>query len=105
MAFFAGSQQVTGLMVDALRAGITTYATFDEAQPYGSNGSSPLVPQPKPYEVPELVPFGGSPPMLMYLLRSIFVQQPIRFKLGGRPVLSAHLNAETARSERKRPES
>jgi hypothetical protein len=73
VAFFAGSQQVTGLMVDALRAGITTYATFDEAQPYGNNGSSPLVPQPKPYEVPELVPYGGSPPMLMYLLRSILV--------------------------------
>jgi hypothetical protein len=29
---------------------------------------------------------------------------PLRFKLGGRLVLSAHLNVETARSERKRPE-
>jgi hypothetical protein len=39
-----------------------------------------------------------------YLLRSILVQQPVRFKLGGRPVLSAQLNVETAGSERKRPE-
>ena len=39
-----------------------------------------------------------------YLLRSILVQQPVRFKLGGRPVLSAHLNVETAGSEPKRPE-
>jgi|EP01046_Picozoa_sp_COSAG06_P049132 hypothetical protein len=30
--------------------------------------------------------------------------KPLRFKLGGRPVLSARLNVETARSERKRPE-
>jgi hypothetical protein len=29
---------------------------------------------------------------------------PLRFELGGRPVLSAHLNVETAGSERKRPE-
>jgi hypothetical protein len=58
------SQQVTGLMVDALRAGVTTYATFDMEQPYG-NGTTPLAPIPKPYEVPELVPYGGSPPMLM----------------------------------------
>ena len=29
---------------------------------------------------------------------------PLRFKLGDRPVLSAHLNVETAGSERKRPE-
>ena len=29
---------------------------------------------------------------------------PLRFKLGGRPILSTHLNVETARSERKRPE-
>jgi hypothetical protein len=28
----------------------------------------------------------------------------LRFKLGGRPVLSARFNIETARSERKRPE-
>jgi hypothetical protein len=28
----------------------------------------------------------------------------VRFKLGGRPILSAHLNAETARSEPERPE-
>jgi hypothetical protein len=42
--------------------------------------------------------------VFMYLLRSILVQQPIRFKLGGRPVLSAHLNVETAGSEPKRPE-
>jgi hypothetical protein len=39
-----------------------------------------------------------------YLLRSILVQQPVRFKLGGRPVLSACLNVETAGSEPKRPE-
>ena len=30
---------------------------------------------------------------------------PLRFKLGGRPVLSAYLHVETAGSERKRPES
>ena len=29
---------------------------------------------------------------------------PLRFKLGGRPVLSARFNVETAGSERKRPE-
>jgi hypothetical protein len=29
---------------------------------------------------------------------------PLRFKLSGRPILSAHLNVETARSERKQPE-
>jgi hypothetical protein len=29
---------------------------------------------------------------------------PLRFKLGGRPVLSARFNVETARSQRKRPE-
>ena len=29
---------------------------------------------------------------------------PARFKLGGRPVLSARFNIETAGSERKRPE-
>jgi hypothetical protein len=40
----------------------------------------------------------------VYLLRSILVQQPVRFKLCGRPVLSAHLNVETAGSEPKRPE-
>ena len=42
--------------------------------------------------------------LTMYLLRSILVQQPVRFKLGGRPVLSARFNVETAGSERKRPE-
>jgi len=30
---------------------------------------------------------------------------PLRFKLGGRLILSAHLNVETAGSERKRPSS
>ena len=39
-----------------------------------------------------------------YLLRSTLVRLPVRFKLGGRPILSAHLSVETARSERKRPE-
>jgi hypothetical protein len=29
---------------------------------------------------------------------------PLRFKLGGRPVLSTRFNVETAGSERKRPE-
>ena len=29
---------------------------------------------------------------------------PLRYKLGGRPVLSARFNVETARSERKRPD-
>jgi hypothetical protein len=38
-----------------------------------------------------------------HLLHAILVQQPVRFKLGGRPVLSAHLNVETAGSEPKRP--
>jgi hypothetical protein len=35
-----------------------------------------------------------------YLLRGIYMQTPLRFKLGGRHVLSAHLNVETAGSER-----
>jgi hypothetical protein len=38
------------------------------------------------------------------LLRGIYVQTPLRFALGGRPVLSARFNVETAGSERKRPE-
>jgi hypothetical protein len=29
---------------------------------------------------------------------------PLRFKLGGHPILSAHLNVETAEFEQKRPE-
>ena len=41
---------------------------------------------------------------MQYLLRPKLAQQPVRFKLGGRPVLNAHLNVETAGSERKRPE-
>jgi hypothetical protein len=43
-------------------------------------------------------------PKYSYLLRGIYIQTPLRFKLGGRPILSARLNVETARSERKRPE-
>eukprot|EP01046_Picozoa_sp_COSAG06_P017991 COSAG06_NODE_1238_length_10133_cov_3382.190452_8_plen_259_part_00 len=39
-----------------------------------------------------------------YLLRGIYMQTPLRFKLGGRSVPSARLNVETARSERKRPD-
>jgi hypothetical protein len=39
-----------------------------------------------------------------YLLRPILVGLPVRFKPAGRRVLSADLNTETARSERKRPE-
>ena len=42
-----------------------------------------------------------------YLLRRgehIICHIPLRFELGGRPILSADLNVETARSERKRPE-
>jgi hypothetical protein len=54
-------------MIDALRAGITKYGTFDQAAPYG-DGSRALVPVPKPYENPALVPNGGSPPMLMYVM-------------------------------------
>jgi len=51
----------------------------------------------------------GGEPLLdwgyrQYLLRRILVQQPVRFKLGGRPVLNAYLNVETAGFERKRPE-
>ena len=43
---------------------------------------------------------------VMYLLRGIFnlVELPVRFNMGGRPVLSAHFNVETARSEHNRPE-
>jgi hypothetical protein len=44
--------------------------------------------------------------LIEYLLREymkIFAM-PLRFKLGGRPVLSARLNVETAGSERKQPE-
>ena len=32
------------------------------------------------------------------------VNSPVRFKLGGRPILSAHLNVETARSQPTQPE-
>ena len=39
-----------------------------------------------------------------YLLRGIYMQTPLRFKLGGRRVLSARFNVETAGSERNRPE-
>jgi hypothetical protein len=40
----------------------------------------------------------------MYQLRAIYVYaMPLRFKLDGRPIMSARLNVETARSERKRP--
>jgi hypothetical protein len=35
---------------------------------------------------------------------NIYCAMPLRFKLGGRPILSARLNVETARPERKRPE-
>jgi hypothetical protein len=44
---------------------------------------------------------------VMYLtFRGIFrlVELPVRFQMGGRPVLSAHLNVETSRSEHNRPE-
>ena len=54
-------------MVDALRAGVTTYGTFDRDAPYG-DGSTPLKPAPKPFEDPSQVPYGGSPPMLMYVM-------------------------------------
>ena len=47
---------------------------------------------------------GNYVPAYLYLLRGIYMQTPLRFKLSGRPVLSARLNVETARSERKRPE-
>jgi hypothetical protein len=39
-----------------------------------------------------------------YLLRGIYMQTPLRFKLSGRRVLSAHLNVETAGFDPKRPE-
>eukprot|EP01045_Picozoa_sp_COSAG04_P058820 COSAG04_NODE_28809_length_273_cov_0.597701_1_plen_72_part_01 len=39
--------------------------------------------------------------IVFYLLRGIYMQTPLRFKLGGRPVLIAHLNVETAGSEPK----
>jgi hypothetical protein len=35
---------------------------------------------------------------------NIYVITPLRFKLGGHPVLNARFNVETAGSERKRPE-
>jgi hypothetical protein len=48
---------------------------------------------------------GGRQCMCRYLLRRIYIcAMPPRFKLDGRPILSAHLNVETAGSERKRPE-
>eukprot|EP01051_Picozoa_sp_SAG22_P002603 SAG22_NODE_118_length_19263_cov_16.155813_15_plen_519_part_00 len=68
------SQQVVGLMVDALRAGVTTYSTFDTAAPYG-DGSTPLVPRPKPIEV-DPPAYGGAPPMLMYVMAHF----PVRTK-------------------------
>ena len=46
----------------------------------------------------------GHPKMLAYLLRKNVYVRPLRLKLGGRRVLSANLNVETARSQRKRPE-
>ena len=61
------SQQAVGLMIDALRAGITKYGTFDQAEPYG-DGTQALVAVPKPYEIAASVPNGGSPPMLMYVM-------------------------------------
>lgn len=73
------SQQVTGLMVDALRAGVTTYSSFDEALPYG-DGTVPLTPVAKPFEVPELVPYGGSAPMLMYVMAHSPGNNPIMWK-------------------------
>ena len=42
-----------------------------------------------------------------YLLRrmdTLYYVITLRFKLGGRPILSADLNVETARSARNRPE-
>ena len=66
-------------MIDALRAGVTTYSTFDEVSPYG-NGTVPLAPVPKPFEVPELVPYGGSPPMLMYVMAHSPGNNPIMWR-------------------------
>ena len=54
-------------MVDALRAGVTSYGEFDPVAPYG-NGSQPLRVVPKPLEVPSLVPYGGAPPILMLVM-------------------------------------
>eukprot|EP01051_Picozoa_sp_SAG22_P014424 SAG22_NODE_1750_length_3660_cov_2.073013_3_plen_121_part_00 len=54
-------------MVDALRAGVTSYSDFDPVAPYG-NGSQPLRIVPKPLEVPSLVPYGGAPPILMLVM-------------------------------------
>jgi hypothetical protein len=72
------SQQVVGLMVDALRAGVTTYSTFDKAAPYG-DGSAPLVPRPKPIEV-DPPAHGGAPPMLMYVMAHFPGNNPIMWK-------------------------
>ena len=54
-------------MVDALRAGVTSYGEFTPVAPYG-NGSQPLRVVPKPLEVPSLVPYGGAPPILMLVM-------------------------------------
>ena len=54
-------------MVDALRAGVTSYGEFNPVAPYG-NGSQPLRVVPKPLEVPSLVPYGGAPPILMLVM-------------------------------------
>ena len=54
-------------MVDALRAGVTSYGDFSPVAPYG-NGSQPLRVVPKPLEVPSLVPYGGAPPILMLVM-------------------------------------
>ena len=73
------SQQQVGLMIDALRAGVTTYGSFDQTAPYG-DGSQALVPVPKPLEIPELVPYGGAPPMLMYVMAHYPGNNPIMWK-------------------------
>ena len=72
------SQQVVGLMVDALRAGVTTYSAFDPVSPYG-DGSAPLVPLPKPIEA-DPPDYGGLPPMLMYVMAHFPGNNPIMWK-------------------------
>jgi hypothetical protein len=43
----------------------------------------------------------GKAPSTVPAPANIYVIMPLRFKLSGRPVLSTHLNVETAGSERK----
>ena len=73
-------------MVDALRAGVTTYGDFNTSD--GHFGySQPLEPVPKPMEIspsisennPHLA-YGGSPPILMYVMAHYPGNNPMMWK-------------------------